>query len=65
MRQPPRPYVPMIPPTVAPDLLEFARSLGAAGITITLPNAGPEDPLPEPLRAATSLSDAVIEERWE
>jgi hypothetical protein len=47
------------------DLREFAERLTAAGISFRLANVGPDDPLPEPIRANTSLSDAIIEERDE
>ena len=46
-----------------PDLHVLAERLAAAGISVTLPIAGPEDELPEPLVIRTSLSTAIIEER--
>jgi hypothetical protein len=47
------------------DLRELAEGLTADGITFTLPNVGPNDPVPEPIHANTSLSAAIIEERDE
>jgi hypothetical protein len=47
------------------ELREFAEGMAAAGMSFTLANVGPDDPLPEPIRANTSLSDAIIEERDE
>lgn len=50
---------------LSPELREFAERLTAAGMSFRLANVGPGDPLPEPIRANTSLSDAIIEERDE
>jgi hypothetical protein len=47
------------------DLRELLEGLAAEGISATLPNVGPHDPLPEPLAVRTSLSAAIIEERNE
>ena len=50
----------------APDeLREFVERLAAAGITVRLPTVRPDTPLPEPLWLRTSLSEAIIEERYE
>ncbi|HEX8391661.1 MAG TPA: hypothetical protein VF665_04810 [Longimicrobium sp.] len=45
------------------DLRDFLTALAAEGIAATQPNAGPGDPILDPLRLQTTLSDAVIEER--
>lgn len=50
---------------VPEDLRDFLSALAGEGITATLPNAGPETPLLDPLRVQTTLSDAVIEARNE
>lgn len=47
------------------DLRELLEALAAEGISATLPTAGPNDPLHEPLVVRTSLSAAIIEEREE
>jgi hypothetical protein len=47
------------------DLRELLEALAAEGISATLPTAGPDDPLHEPLVVRTSLSAAIIEEREE
>ena len=47
------------------DLQEFAMALAAEGIAVTLPNVGPQHPVPAPVSAGTSLSAAVLEEREE
>lgn len=47
------------------DLRDLLEGLAAAGISATLPTAGPGDPLHEPLIVRTSLSAAIIEEREE
>lgn len=47
------------------DLHVLAARLAAAGISVTLPTAGPEDEFPEPMVVRTSLSAAIIEERGE
>lgn len=47
------------------DLRELLEGLAADGISATLPTAGPNDPLHEPLLVRTSLSAAIIEEREE
>jgi len=48
-----------------PDLRELLEGLAADGISATLPNVGPNDPLHDPLVVRTSLSAAIIEERTE
>jgi hypothetical protein len=48
-----------------PDLRELLEGLAADGISATLPNVGPDDPLHDPLVVRTSLSAAIIEEREE
>lgn len=47
------------------DLRDLLEGLADDGISATLPTAGPDDPLHEPLVVRTSLSAAVIEEREE
>lgn len=47
------------------DLRDFLEALASEGISATLPTAGPNDPLPDPLAVRTSLSAAVLEEREE
>jgi hypothetical protein len=47
------------------DLHDLLEGLAADGISATLPTAGPNDPLHEPLIVRTSLSAAIIEEREE
>lgn len=51
-------------PTPA-DLRDFLEALASEGISATLPTAGPNDPLPDPLAVRTSLSAAVLAERDE
>ncbi|HLL83958.1 MAG TPA: hypothetical protein VK420_14940 [Longimicrobium sp.] len=48
-----------------PDAQEFIRGLAQDGIEVTPGRPNPNRILPEPLRANTSLSAAVIEEREE
>ncbi|HEX8208767.1 MAG TPA: hypothetical protein VF584_01175 [Longimicrobium sp.] len=48
-----------------PDVQEFIRGLAQEGIEVTPGRPVPNRILPEPLRANTSLSAAVIEEREE
>ena len=45
------------------DLRDFLEALASQGVSATLPTAGPNDPLPDPLAVRTSLSAAVLEER--
>jgi hypothetical protein len=47
------------------DLRDLLEGLAADGISATLPTAGPDHPLHDPLVVRTSLSAAVIEEREE
>ena len=47
------------------DLRDLLEGLAAEGISATLPTAGPDDPLHDPLVVRTSLSAAIIEEREE
>jgi hypothetical protein len=47
------------------DLRDLLEGLAADGISATLPNAGPNDPLRDPLVVRTSLSAAIIDEREE
>lgn len=47
------------------DLRKFIERLAANGIRATPPYIGADNPLPEPLRLRTSLSDAILEERYE
>lgn len=47
------------------DLRDLLDALAAEGISATLPTAGPDDPLHEPLVVRTSLSAAILEEREE
>ena len=47
------------------DLRDLLEALAADGISGTLPTAGPNDPLHEPLVVRTSLSATIIEEREE
>jgi hypothetical protein len=47
------------------DLRDLLDGLAADGISATLPTAGPNDPLHDPLVVRTSLSAAIIEEREE
>ena len=47
------------------DLRDLLEGLAAEGISATLPTAGPNDPLHDPLVVRTSLSAAIIEEREE
>ena len=47
------------------DLRDLLEGLAADGIAATLPTAGPNDPLHEPLVVRTSLSAAIMEEREE
>jgi hypothetical protein len=47
------------------DLRDLLEGLAADGISATLPTAGPNDPLHEPLVVRTSLSAAITEEREE
>lgn len=48
-----------------PDLQEFIRGMAEEGLEVTPGRPDPNRILPEPLRANTSLSAAVIEERDE
>jgi hypothetical protein len=50
---------------LAPDLQEFIRGMAKEGIEVTPGRPDPNRILPEPLRANTSLSAAVVEEREE
>ncbi|HEX8672136.1 MAG TPA: hypothetical protein VF710_09615 [Longimicrobium sp.] len=50
---------------VSPDLRGLIERLAEKGITAWPSKVKPGDPLPEPLRLNTSLSDAIIEERDE
>jgi hypothetical protein len=50
---------------VPPDLRGLIERLAAKGIKAWPSTAKPGDPLPEPFRLNTSLSDAIIEERDE
>ncbi len=47
------------------DLRDFLEALASEGISATLPTAGPDNPLPDPLAVRTSLTAAVLEEREE
>jgi hypothetical protein len=47
------------------DLRELLDGLAAKGISATLPNVGPNDPLHDPLVVRTSLSAGIMEEREE
>lgn len=47
------------------DLRDLLEALAAEGISATLPTAGPNDPLHDPLVIRTSLSSAILEEREE
>jgi hypothetical protein len=47
------------------DLREFIRGMAEDGIRVTPANRPPGYRFPEPIRANTSLSDAIIEERNE
>lgn len=49
----------------SPDLRELLEGLAADGISATLPNVGPNDPLHDPIIVRTSLSAAISEEREE
>lgn len=42
------------------DLRIFQERLAAVGIRVSLPTAGPSDPLAEPLDLGAGLSDAII-----
>lgn len=60
------PYTPEDPRHLPDDLRAFVEGLAEDGITVWLPISGdPDWELPEPIRANTSLSDAIIEERGE
>ena len=48
-----------------PDLQEFVKGLAREGIEVTLGRPDPNRIMPEPLRANTSLTAAVLEEREE
>lgn len=48
-----------------PDLQEFIKGLAQEGIEVTLGRPDPNRIMPEPLRANTSLTAAVLEEREE
>jgi hypothetical protein len=50
---------------VCDELREFVEGLAADGITVRLATVRPDTPLWEPLRLRTSLSEAIIEERYE
>jgi hypothetical protein len=50
---------------VPPDLRGLIERLAAKGITAWPSTVKPGDPLPEPFKLNTSLSDAIIEERDE
>lgn len=50
---------------VSDELRELVEGLAADGITVRLATVGPDTPLWEPLRLRTSLSEAIIEERYE
>jgi hypothetical protein len=50
---------------VPDELRELVEGLAADGITVRLATVGPDTPLWEPLRLRTSLSEAIIEERYE
>ena len=53
------------PQNVPDDLREFVKRMAADGIAATPSNLPPGYQFPEPIRANTSLSDAIIEERDE
>jgi hypothetical protein len=48
-----------------PDVQEFVKRLAEDGITVWPMRPVPNRPMPEPLRANTSLTAAVLEERDE
>ncbi len=54
------PEIHAVPPA---DLRYFLEALASAGISATLPTAGPDDLLPDPLSLRTSLTAAVLQER--
>jgi hypothetical protein len=42
------------------DLRLFLERIAALGVRVSLPTAGPADPLADPVEIGTGLSDAVI-----